>query len=55
MSLGTVVDTAGSYERTRIIYICGHPRSGTTLIARLLGGLEGCVWIGDVHSLWRLD
>ncbi|MEZ5333405.1 MAG: sulfotransferase [Thermoanaerobaculia bacterium] len=37
----------------RVVYIAGLGRSGSTLLARLLGQLPGWVSVGELHNLWR--
>ena len=37
----------------RLIYIAGAGRSGSTLLARILGQLDGFVSVGEVRHLWR--
>src|SRR5579875_2891853 len=36
----------------RVLFVAGMHRSGTTLIARLLGGLAGFFCAGELHSIW---
>ncbi len=38
---------------TRVAYIAGAGRSGSTLLAMLLGALPGCVSIGELRHMWR--
>jgi Sulfotransferase family len=38
---------------TRILFLGGLGRSGTTVLARLLGGLPGVCSVGEVVNLWR--
>ena len=38
-----------------ILYIAGAGRSGSTLLERILGQLEGCVAVGELRHLWRDD
>jgi hypothetical protein len=40
---------------TRVLYIGGLGRSGTTLLERLLGELPGVVALGEVVHLWQRD
>lgn len=35
-----------------MLFVAGMHRSGTTLIARLLGGLDGFFCAGELHSIW---
>jgi hypothetical protein len=37
----------------RILYIAGAGRSGTTLLAMLLGELPACVSVGEVRHMWQ--
>ena len=38
---------------TRVAYIAGAGRSGSTLLAMLLGAIPGCVSIGELRHMWR--
>jgi hypothetical protein len=38
---------------TQVIYILAHSRSGSTLLARMLGQVESWVSVGEVRYLWR--
>ena len=38
---------------TKVIYICGASRGGTTILGRLLGSMDGHVFAGEVRHLWR--
>ena len=38
---------------TRVIYLGGLGRSGTTLLERMLGGLPGVCALGEVVHLWQ--
>lgn len=40
-------------SRPTLLYIGGLGRSGSTLLERLLGQLDGVVSLGEVQSLWR--
>jgi hypothetical protein len=40
-------------EEIKIIYIAGYTRSGTTILSRILGELEGVINIGEVYPLWQ--
>jgi hypothetical protein len=42
-----------SDRRVRVVYIAGASRSGSTLLAMLLGTIPGCVSVGEVRHLWR--
>lgn len=35
-----------------VLYIAGWGRSGSTLLARMLGQLEDCVHLGELRTLW---
>ncbi|GGL11654.1 sulfotransferase [Planomonospora parontospora] len=39
-------------QPTRVVFLGGLGRSGTTLLERLLGELPGCVALGEVVHLW---
>lgn len=39
--------------RPRILYIAGAGRSGSTLLAMLLGGLPGCAAVGELRHIWE--
>ena len=39
--------------KSRVLYLGGSGRSGTTLIARVIGQLPGHVAIGEVREIWR--
>ena len=40
-------------ERTKVLYIGGYSRSGTTLLLRLLGELPGMVAVGELFDVWN--
>jgi hypothetical protein len=40
-------------ERTRILYITGWLRSGTTILGNVLNELPGVVHVGELHYLWQ--
>jgi len=42
-----------SDSQPRILYIAGAGRSGTTLLAMLLGELPACVSVGEVRHMWQ--
>lgn len=46
-------DTGGSVTATRVIFLGGLGRSGTTLIERVLGELPGVCSAGELIHLWR--
>lgn len=37
----------------RVVFVAGCPRSGSTLLGRILGELEGWFDAGEVRNLWR--
>lgn len=39
-------------DAPRVIFILGWGRSGSTLLGNILGELEGCVSVGELHDLW---
>ena len=39
--------------RPRVVYIAGTGRSGSSLVAALLGRLDGCVVVGELRYIWR--
>lgn len=39
-------------HRPLVLYIAGSGRSGSTLLERLLGQLEGVATLGEVHHMW---
>ena len=39
-------------DRTKILYVGGYSRSGTTLLLRLLGELPGLVAVGELFDVW---
>jgi hypothetical protein len=48
----TVVDHAGRQGPPIVLQIVGAPRSGSTVLARLLGQLDGYEAAGEVRKLW---
>ena len=36
----------------KLVYIAGYPRSGSTLLLRLLGAAPGYFAIGELHEVW---
>jgi hypothetical protein len=44
-----------SAERTKVLFIGGLGRSGTTLLERLLGQLPGALPLGEVAHIWERD
>ena len=41
-----------AYERTRVLYVAGTGRSGSTLLAAVLGQLEGFFNAGEIRYVW---
>ncbi|HLK43599.1 MAG TPA: sulfotransferase [Thermoleophilia bacterium] len=39
-------------DRVRVVYVAGAGRSGTTLLAMLLGALPGVMTLGETRHLW---
>ena len=39
-------------DRTKILYVGGYSRSGSTLLLRLLGELPGLVAVGELFDIW---
>ena len=40
-------------ERTKVLYIAGFGRSGSTLLGNVLGQVEGFVSVGEVRQVWE--
>lgn len=40
-------------DRVKVVYIGGYSRSGSTLLLRLLGQMEGFVGVGEVWDIWQ--
>ncbi len=40
-------------DRTRVLYIAGFGRSGSTLLGNVLGQVEGFVAVGEIRSIWQ--
>ena len=38
---------------TKILYVAGWGRSGTTLLDNVLGQVEGFVSTGELHNIWQ--
>jgi len=38
---------------TQVLYLAGLGRSGSTLLTRLLGQIEGVCSVGEIHHLWK--
>jgi hypothetical protein len=45
-------DRGSATERPRILFIAGYLRSGSTLLERLLGQVDGIVALGEVRYVW---
>ncbi|MCW2764492.1 MAG: hypothetical protein JWO11_451 [Nocardioides sp.] len=41
------------FDPTRVLYVGGTGRSGSTVLANVLGELEGMVSVGEVRFLWQ--
>lgn len=39
--------------RAQVLYIGGWGRSGSTLLSRMLGEVEGCVSVGELQYIWE--
>jgi UDP-N-acetylglucosamine transferase subunit ALG13 len=58
-SFGAMVDalvsdrSATGHDRLRILYIAGWGRSGSTLLDRLLGQVEGVFSCGELRDIWQ--
>jgi glycosyltransferase involved in cell wall biosynthesis len=42
-----------SEDRVKVLYIGGYSRSGSTLLLRLLGRIEGLFSVGELWDLWQ--
>ncbi len=40
------------HQRMKVIYIAGCGRSGSTLLGRMLGQLDGGLYVGEMRKLW---
>jgi hypothetical protein len=49
--VGEAADGAG--EALSVIYVLGASRTGSTIIANILGQLDGCFAVGELWNLWR--
>ncbi|GAA4906537.1 sulfotransferase [Stackebrandtia albiflava] len=52
---GAKIEMTVARERTKVLFIGGLGRSGTTLLERLLGQLPGAWPLGEVAHLWERD
>ena len=43
----------GAERQPRILYVAGLPRSGSTVLGCLLGGLPGAIFVGELAFFWR--
>ncbi|HLW72196.1 MAG TPA: sulfotransferase [Candidatus Binataceae bacterium] len=39
-------------KRTRIVFIAGYGRSGSTLLGQMLGRVPGAVFVGELRDIW---
>src|SRR5207245_1565431 len=39
-------------ESTKVLYVVGTQRGGTTIVGRLLGALPGFTFAGEVRRIW---
>ena len=44
---------SGASRPVKVIYVAGLGRSGSTLLTRLMGQVEGVCAVGEAHHLWR--
>jgi hypothetical protein len=44
--------SVGAKSKTRIIYIAGDGRSGTTILSQILGSYDGCLAVGELYDIW---
>lgn len=44
--------TEGGAQTTRVAFIGGHGRSGSTLLGRMLAGVDGICSVGELRNLW---
>jgi Sulfotransferase domain len=42
-----------SAEHTRVLYLAGIPRTGSTVLGQALAGLPGVVFAGELNFFWR--
>ncbi len=40
-------------DRTRILYVAGLGRTGSTVLGQVLGGIPGVTFVGELSSFWR--
>jgi hypothetical protein len=44
---------ARSPDNLRVLYVAGLPRSGSTVLGCVLGGLPGTIFVGELAYFWR--
>jgi hypothetical protein len=44
---------SGKPGKVRVLYVAGYPRSGSTLLLRLLASEEGFVGVGELYDVWQ--
>jgi hypothetical protein len=42
-----------SSDKVKVLYIGGQGRSGSTVLGRMMGEIDGCVHVGEVVYIWR--
>ena len=40
-------------DKLKVILIAGYGRSGSTFLGGLLGAVDGCFHVGELHQLWN--
>ena len=45
-------ESSGGGTAIKVVYIAGHNRSGSTLLDRMLGQIEGFIAVGELRQLW---
>jgi hypothetical protein len=50
--MGIMTAYGGPSERSRVLYVLGRGRSGSTIFAQTLGALDGFFFAGEVRCLW---
>lgn len=48
-----VAGSRGAGTTTRVLFIGGWGRSGSTLLERLVGSMDGTVSVGEMRDVWR--
>jgi hypothetical protein len=46
-------ESAATRSSPKVVFIGGYGRSGSTLLDRVLGSIEGLVSAGELSHLWR--